>query len=134
MFTVDYDYYKNTYGGSLASEKIFNLIIDRAIGIANSYLTVDLYEIDASDLPDTVAERLRKALCASVDCLNTCLVPGTNAVSRELSGESVSGMWSKSYASSGDGSDADMHNGVYSILNDYLSGTALLCRGYYVHG
>ena len=48
MLVISYNFYRDEYGGTSVSEENFSLIINRTIGIANGYLSVDLFDIDES--------------------------------------------------------------------------------------
>ena len=134
MLVISYNFYRDEYGGTSVSEENFSLIINRTIGIANGYLSVDLFDIDESSYTESSITRLKLAICAASDCVASCLVAGSNETKKIVSGESVSGIWSKSYSNSADDSSVDLRNKVYSVLEDFLSGTEYLVRGYYIHG
>ena len=60
------------------------------------------------------------------------ITPGTNSASNVVTSESISGVWSKSYAVPDKSSDTLMRNGILAILIDYLNGSPFMSRGYYI--
>lgn len=133
MFTIDYSFYTDTYGGTLIKESDFTRLSDRAIGIVNGYVLVDMY----SDYSiDTILDNLlHKAVCAVAEVINSVAASGTSVVKPSVQSESISGVWSKSYAvSSGGNSLTDMYYTITNVLLDYLGGTKLLFMGGFIHG
>jgi hypothetical protein len=133
MFTIDYSFYTNVYGGSLIKEADFTRLSDRAIGTTNSYVLIDLYsDYDISTELDLV---LHKAVCAVAEVISSALASGGSSVKPVLQSESVAGTWSKTY-STGDNQNAyaNMEFAVIATLTDYLGGTDLLFKGGFICG
>ena len=111
MFSVSYDYYRDSYGGKL-DEDIFNSHLMSAC----SY--VDMYtfgRVSADDVPVSV----KNTVCFIVEFINS------NPDTRVISDESV-GSQSVSYDSNFNRSYEDR---IYGIVRRYLSNTNLLYRG-----
>lgn len=134
MLQITYDYYTTIYGGSVVSEQSFDRVITRTIGIANGYTAVDLYTLDDSDYTPDDITRLKTAICASADCVSPALVDGSSELKSITASESVAGMWSRSYVTEGSNSADVLRQNVYAILDDYLTGTQFIRRGYYISG
>ena len=71
MLEITYAYYRDTYGGTSIAEENFAFILQRAIGIANGILTVDLYDYTAGDFPEVLENRLKTAICGAADVVNS---------------------------------------------------------------
>ena len=135
MLEISYSYYTDTYGGTSIAEENFAFILQRAIGIANRILTVDLYDYTAGDFPEVLENRLKTAICGSADVVNSATDSGSAVVSGIVASESVAGAWSKSYAVSGKttNSETKLRQDVRSVLEDFLSGANLIVRGFFLH-
>lgn len=134
MILIGYEYYHSIYGGSAVSEDNFNMIMNRTIGIANGYLSIDLYTYDESKEQEGIVNRLKTALCAAADCVSSSMICGSNEPKGVIASESVAGVWSKSYANSSNDPNISLRTNVYSILEDFLSGTEYLARGFFING
>lgn len=133
MFTIDYAFYTDTYGGTSISEADFGRLSDRAIGITNGYVLIEMY--DDYDIPEQLDIVLHKAVCAVAELINTYTANGSSAFSPVVSQESVSGVWSKSYSTAKQSTAAsEFYFAVITVLNDYLGGTKLLFKGGFVIG
>ncbi len=135
MLEITYAYYRDTYGGTSIAEENFAFILQRAIGIANGILTVDLYDYTAGDFPEVLENRLKTAVCGAADVVNSATDSGSAVVSGIVASESVAGAWSKSYAVSGKttNSETKLRQDVRSVLEDFLSGANLIVRGFFLH-
>lgn len=133
MYTIDYDYYTNTYGGTVITAVNFEFTLKRAISICNSILNLDLYSDSYETLESGLQDRLNDAICASCECVYQAQSGTSNALQPLVSSESVGGVWSKSYdVSKADTSVDYLHKSIFGVLNDFLSGTILVVRGVYV--
>lgn len=133
MFTIDYNFYKDVYGGSSISDAEFTRLSDRAIGLTNGYVIIDLY--DDYDIPEVLDILLHKAVCAVADLIKSSTAGASSAIKPIVSQESVAGVWSKSYATTGGSNGySDFYFGVISVLKDYLGGTKLLFKGGFIFG
>lgn len=135
MLEISYSYYTDTYGGTSIAEENFAFILQRAIGIANGILTVDLYDYTAGDFPEVLENRLKTAICGAADVVNSATDSGSAVVSGIVASESVAGAWSKSYAVSSKitNSEAKLRQDVRSVLEDFLSGANLIVRGFFLN-
>lgn len=135
MLEITYAYYRDTYGGTSIAEENFAFILQRAIGIANGILTVDLYDYTAGDFPEVLENRLKTAICGAADVVNSATDSGSAVVSGIVASESVAGAWSKSYAVSSKttNSEAKLRQDVRSVLEDFLSGANLIVRGFFLN-
>lgn len=135
MINISYSFYTDTYGGSLISSENFNFIRDRAIGIVNNIVTVDLFDYDGTVLGEELETRLKKAICAAADVTKSATQSDSPVSSGIVQSESISGAWSKTYAVSSNpiNPTKQMHADIRCVLEDYLSGTDLIFRGYYLH-
>lgn len=133
MFTIDYSFYTDTYGGTLIQESDFGRLSDRAIGITNGYVLIDLYE--NYEIPEQLDVVLHKAVCAVAELISTYMKNGSAVINPLVSQESVAGVWSKSYATAKQTTAAsEFYYAVITVLNDYLGGTRLLFKGGFVIG
>lgn len=134
MLDITYDFYKEVYGGSAIEEVNFLILRNRIIAVMNGLLLVDIYTINESDYIEADIVRLKTAVCASMDCASAYIIPGTNMPAGVLSSESISGVWSKSYATQEGNSDTLMRESVLNTITDFLNGTPFLSRGYFICG
>ena len=132
MLELTYDFYKNSYGGSAVSEPQFEMLKNRVIAVSCGYLSANLYTLKESDYEEGDVYRLTTAICASMDYACDYITPGTNSAANVVTSESISGVWSKSYAVPDKSSDTLMRNGILAILIDYLNGSPFMSRGYYI--
>lgn len=135
MLEISYSYYKDTYGGTSIAEENFAFILQRAIGIANGILTVDLYDYTSGDFPEVLENRLKTAICGAADVVNSSTDSGSAVVSGIVASESVAGAWSKTYAVSSKttNSETKLRQDVRSVLEDFLSGANLIVRGFFLN-
>ena len=133
MFTIDYSFYTDTYGGTLIKESDFTRLSDRAIGITNGHVLIDLYaEYDISQELDNL---LHKAVCAVAELISSATVGNSSALAPVVSQESVAGAWSKAYNNGGNTDNYSIFDySVTHILLDYLGGTPLLFKGGFICG
>lgn len=136
MLYADYDFYYDTYRGTVSAEEFCRLVIR-----ASSYLdyyTQNRVE-DHADL-----DAVKMACCALVDRYK--LIEGAQELSRknvaaglasdagELQSESVGG-YSRTFRSSGDSSLAalktveEARRGLADVVREYLGNSGLLYRG-----
>lgn len=134
MINISYDYYKDTYGGTAIDANSFNMVLNRAISVVNSYLIVDLFELEESKYTEAELTRLKTAICAAAECTSSHLVPGSNEARRALAGESVAGMWSRTYRADTDNAEDAMRKSTYAVIEDFLQGTRFIRTGYYISG
>lgn len=132
MFTIDYTFYTDVYGGSLISEADFGRLSDRAIGITNGYVVIDMYK--DYDIPEVLDILLHKAVCAVADLVSSSTVNGSSAFNPLVSQESIAGVWSKSYSLGYSNAASEFYFNVTTILKDYLGGTPLVILGGFIHG
>lgn len=131
MLEITYSYYQDTYGGTSISEENFAFIMRRTIGIANGALNVDLINFDPEKYTEADQNRLKIAICAAADVVNSATNGGSAVVSERVASESVSGAWSKSYVVSDKNTPAavSLRQDAKAVLEDYLSGTDFILRG-----
>lgn len=134
MINISYDYYRDTYGGTAIDANSFNMAMNRAISVVNSYLIVDLFELEESKYTEAELTRLKTAICAAAECTSSYLVPGSNEPRKALAGESVAGMWSRTYRANTDNAEDAMRKSTYAAIEDFLQGTRFICSGYYISG
>lgn len=134
MINISYDYYRDTYGGTAIDANSFNMVMNRAISVVNSYLIVDLFELEESKYTEAELTRLKTAICAAAECTSSYLVPGSNESRKALAGESVAGMWSRTYKANTDNAEDAMRKSTYAVIEDFLQGTRFICTGYYISG
>lgn len=134
MIIISYEYYRDVYGGTAIDEANFNMIMNRTISVVNSYLIVDLFELDESEYTEAEITRLKTAICAAAECTSSYLVPGSNESRKVLASESVAGMWSRTYKDDTDNSEDAMRKSTYAVIEDFLQGSKFICIGYYISG
>ena len=134
MINISYEYYRDVYGGTAIDEANFNMVMNRTISVVNSYLIVDLFELDESEYTEAEITRLKTAICAAAECTSSYLVPGSNESRKVLAGESVAGMWSRTYKTDTDNSEDAMRKSTYAVIEDFLQGSQFIRIGYYISG
>ena len=134
MINISYEYYRDVYGGTAIDEANFNMVMNRTISVVNSYLIVDLFELDESEYTEADITRLKTAICAAAECTSSYLVPGSNESRKALAGESVAGMWSRTYRADTDNSEDAMRKSTYAVIEDFLQGSKFIRIGYYISG
>ena len=134
MINISYGYYRDVYGGTAIDEANFNMVMNRTISVVNSYLIVDLFELDESEYTEADITRLKTAICAAAECTSSYLVPGSNESRAILASESVAGMWSRTYRADTDNSEDAMQKSTYAVIEDFLQGTRFIQTGYYISG
>lgn len=134
MINISYEYYRDVYGGTAIDESSFNMVMNRTISIVNSYLLVDLFELDESEYTEADITRLKTAICAAAECTSSYLVPGSNESRMMLASESVAGMWSRTYRADTDNSEDAMRKSTYAVIEDFLQGSQFIRIGYYISG
>ena len=134
MINISYEYYRDVYGGTAIDEANFNMVMNRTISVINSYLIVDLFELDESEYTEAEITRLKTAICAAAECTSSYLVPGSNESRKVLAGESVAGMWSRTYKTDTDNSEDAMRKSTYAVIEDFLQGSQFIRIGYYISG
>ena len=134
MINISYEYYRDVYGGTAIDESSFNMVMNRTISVVNSYLIVDLFELDESEYTEADITRLKTAICAAAECTSSYLVPGSNESRMMLASESVAGMWSRTYRADTDNSEDAMRKSTYAVIEDFLQGSQFIRIGYYISG
>ena len=134
MIIISYEYYRDVYGGTAIDEANFNMVMNRTISVVNSYLIVDLFELDESEYTEADITRLKTAICAAAECTSSYLVPGSNESRKTLAGESVAGMWSRTYRADTDNAEDAMRKSTYAVVEDFLQGSQFIRIGYYISG
>lgn len=134
MINISYEYYRDVYGGTAIDEANFNMVMNRTISVVNSYLIVDLFELDESEYTEADITRLKTAICAAAECTSSYLVPGSNESRMMLASESVAGMWSRTYRADTDNSEDAMRKSTYAVIEDFLQGSQFIRIGYYISG
>lgn len=138
MIDLSYEYYKNDFGGTLLDEDTFYRLRMRTFTIASSILVVDILKMTVIDFDDLELTLLKQALCAAIECVSTCLSNGSAATAAVVTGESVAGVWSKTYADTSSDKDKSSNTKTYDavrdVLTDYLACTSLMRRGYFING
>lgn len=134
MINISYEYYRDVYGGTAIDEANFNMVMNRTISVVNSYLIVDLFELDESEYTEAEITRLKTAICAAAECTSSYLVPGSNESRTILASESVAGMWSRTYKTDTDNSEDAMRKSTYAVIEDFLQGSKFIRIGYYISG
>lgn len=134
MIIISYEYYRDVYGGTAIDEANFNMVMNRTISVVNSYLIVDLFELDESEYTEADITRLKTAICAAAECTSSYLVPGSNESRTILASESVAGMWSRTYKTDTDNSEDAMRKSTYAVVEDFLQGSQFIRIGYYISG
>ena len=134
MIIISYEYYRDVYGGTAIDEANFNMVMNRTISVVNSYLIVDLFELDESEYTEAEITRLKTAICAAAECTSSYLVPGSNESRTILASESVAGMWSRTYKTDTDNSEDAMRKSTYAVIEDFLQGSQFIRIGYYISG
>lgn len=135
MINISYEYYRDVYGGTAIDEANFNMVMNRTISVVNSYLIVDLFELDESKYNEADITRLKTAICAAAECTSSYLVPGSNESRMMLASESVAGMWSRTYSRADtDNSEDAMRKSTYAVIEDFLQGSQFIRIGYYISG
>lgn len=134
MINISYEYYRDVYGGTAIDEADFNMVMNRTISVVNSYLIVDLFELDESEYTEADITRLKTAICAAAECTSSYLVPGSNESRMMLASESVAGMWSRTYRADTDNSEDAMRKSTYAVIEDFLQGSQFIRIGYYISG
>jgi len=122
MITVDYNYYKNTYGGSL-DENTFNKFIQQ------SYMTIDSFcfgryeNSKESDYSEFQLSKIKYCVCAITDKLNG-LTGADGQLAVGVTESETVGPWSKTY------STKSLPSSVTASLREtimlYLSSTQLV--------
>lgn len=134
MINISYEYYRDVYGGTAIDKADFNMVMNRTISVVNSYLIVDLFELDESEYTEADITRLKTAICAAAECTSSYLVPGSNESRMMLASESVAGMWSRTYRADTDNSEDAMRKSTYAVIEDFLQGSQFIRIGYYISG
>lgn len=134
MINISYEYYRDVYGGTAIDEANFNMVMNRTISVVNSYLIVDLFELDESEYTEADITRLKTAICAAAECTSSSIVPGSNESRAILASESVAGMWSRTYRADTDNSEDAMRKSTYAVIEDFLQGSQFIRIGYYISG
>lgn len=131
MINISYSFYTDTYGGSSIDESNFNFILNKAIGIVNGIVNVDLFKYVEGTLDIDLENRLKTAICAGADVVNSAGSSGGQDISGVLVSESVAGAWSKTYAQRSGvvNSEMALRQDIRSVVEDYLSGTDLIFKG-----
>ena len=109
---VDYDYYKESYGGTL-DESAFNSVMVKAQAQVNFYTGNRIFE---------VTDDVRNAVCACCDILYEEKTQTTLVTSETLDNHS------RSYAVSVK-KDTDFKREIYDACMLYLKSTGLMYRG-----
>lgn len=123
MITVDYSYYKDTFGGKAVLEEDFNGVSRKAQYIL-SYLTYGRTDNLLEDACPSVATRVKDCLCALCDSVNAN-TDSDGALSDKLVSSQSIGSKSISYVvASSSKSSMTSYSGIVDM---YLSGTYLLC-------
>lgn len=68
---VTYDYYTNTYMGTLAGESDFPILEARAAEIIDELTMYRVGQTLLSDYPEFIQSQFKKAVCAQIDCIET---------------------------------------------------------------
>lgn len=126
MAYVDYNYYVNTYKGSIIQESKFDTLAERGA----EYISAFTYGLsDGDDLTETELQLIKKCNCAVAEVLCECGITGVN---NGIKSSETVGSWHVSYAtpsvSNGTGADyiKDM---LLSKVRVYLGRTRLLYMG-----
>lgn len=122
---IDYDFYRNEYGGQSIALLDFDFVARRASYEVNS-LTFDRAEAIINSGTNThLIDRIKMATCAVAEEMNRNAV--NLAVSLGIESESV-GDHSVKYTSPGQLRDQESR-AVYAIVETYLGLTGLMFRG-----
>jgi hypothetical protein len=122
MITIDYTYYKNTYGGFL-DEATFNKFVQRAYMTIDSFCFGNYEKSDESNYSEFQLSKIKTCVCAVTDKLNAVTgVDGT--FSSGVTESETVGPWSVKY------STKSLPSSVYASLKElifsYLSTTNLM--------
>lgn len=126
MITTSYEYYTETYGGSL-SEDMFNKILpDAEIYIENRTFG----NVDSIDEDSPYVNQVRRTVCKVVDLVSSRTNSKTGIMdNRVVSSESVGG-WSKTYKTCGNNEDSALfERDIYNLIETFLGSTGLLFGG-----
>lgn len=125
VLTIDYTFYKDVYGGTSITEDAFNRVINRALGVLNECLSVDVFTYDFDSDPEAQVTRLKFALCNTADAVNSLIDTNTGLPNPVVSSESIAGTWSRSYAVSttANTNSYRLSSEVQATVNMWLSGT-----------
>jgi len=126
---VDYDYYKNTYGGSSIPESSFELYSKKASVRINYFTSNKITEI-------LLNNDIKDSLCEIADLLQEQdkLIESQNNDQQEVASETV-GPHSKSYVNKASLRDKriltkeELNSECYKICYRYLAHTGLMYRG-----
>jgi hypothetical protein len=119
MITVDYTYYKDTYGGSL-SEEDFKRLVNIAYVVVDNFTFGRFQMLDEKAVNDFTLMKVKTCICALCDKVENATLSGVAIKSSEKVGS-----WSVNYAA--DSLPKSVQASLYSVVNFYLGGTALTC-------
>lgn len=126
MITTSYEYYAETYGGSL-SEDTFNKILPDA----ETYIENRTFgNVDSIDEDSPYVNQVRRTVCKVVDLVSSRTNYKTGIMdNRVVSSESVGG-WSKTYKTGGNNEDSALfERDIYNLIETFLGSTGLLFGG-----
>jgi hypothetical protein len=121
MIETTYDFYTDSYGGTLVAEEDFNIVKTKAQLILDNMINADFYELDATKLSASLVMKVKMSVCALCDGLQEMFAEGVSK--GVISSEKVGG-WTTTYKVS-EGSSA--YSALYASVKQYLDGTELMC-------
>lgn len=139
MSYADYDYYKNSYGGSLITEDKFSFTAARASDIIDE-ATFSRLE---NSVPEEFSEKVRVCCCELAESIYSYTVrtgdsESSGGASSGIASEKI-GQYSVTYQSESEeqakklslaiGSDGNLDKLYYGIILKHLGNTGLMFRG-----
>jgi hypothetical protein len=121
MIETTYDFYTDSYGGTLVEEEDFNIVKTKAQLILDNMINADFYELDATKLSTSLVMKVKMSVCALCDGLQEMFTEGVSK--GVISSEKVGG-WTTTYKVA-EGSSA--YSALYASVKQYLDGTELMC-------
>lgn len=122
MYKVDFQYYKNAFGGNL-SEDEFKRLSRKAVIFVDNLTFGRLSKLDVSKMDEDLKEKVNMCICEVVEKINSNSEDGVLADGVKTS-ESVEN-WSVTYAQNSVSSS--LLTSFKSTVEMYLGGTYLLC-------
>lgn len=123
MISVDFDYYKNEYGG-IIDEATFNKALRQATIIVDSYCFNRLQDASDSDFNSFELMKIKDCLCSVSEIIVSNIDENGVLQSSRKASETV-GPWSVHYSESSGYSTTTAE--IFAKVKLYLSGLSLVC-------
>ena len=127
MAYADYNFYQNTYKGTVLSSEDFENLSERA----SDYIAYYTSGRSDAELSENVELLVKKCTCSIAEVLSEC---GISDLSTGIKNSESVGSWHVNYASvsrEGVARNGLMDTVVYDKIKMYLSRTGLLYKCYY---